>query len=108
MSPDLFLNEQAYRRATHHGRITQAQRNHVPRKEGIHLDSQRIACLFDVPQARGDDHDGQTNPEEHEEAPEVTIVALRIEVRDPRPVVDVVERTIFGFGSSILPRGRDG
>ena len=41
---------------------------------------QRISGVFDVPQHSRDDHDSESDPEQNEEASEVSIFASRIEV----------------------------
>ena len=64
--------------------------------------------LFQIPQPRGEDHDTQADPEEDEEASEVPVLALGVEVRDSRDIVDGVEQSMLRLSSrSLLALERD-
>ena len=49
-------------------------------EKGPDLDAKRVAGVFDVSQHCGDCHDGESDPEEVEEAMKISVVAVGVEV----------------------------
>lgn len=69
---------------------------------------QRVASVLDVPQHGSDNHDGQTNPEQNEETPEVPVFAPWIEVGDASFIVYGGEQAVFLLRANLLPGRRSG
>ena len=63
---------------------------------------QRVSCVFDVPQHSRNDHDSEPDPEQYEEASEVSILASWIEVRHPGSVFDRRKHPLFLLCSDLL------
>ena len=66
------------------------------------MHSEGKSGVFDVSEERSNDHNGQTDPEQDEEAAKVSIVAVGVKVRHPRHIVDGMEDVIFGVCSSLF------
>ena len=71
---------QANGSASTHEQIAEAQLYYVLREQRPLPEVQQGACFSQVAQHLCDDHDCEANPEEDEEAPEIGIAGLRIEV----------------------------
>jgi hypothetical protein len=67
-----------------------------------------MARFFDVPQTCCENHDGQADPEEDEEASEVSVVAPWIEMRYSVLIHDGMVQSMFRLGSGLFSRGGDG
>lgn len=73
------------------GNHCQVAQGHLPRvlgEQGPYLDSHRIASVLDIPQHGRDYHKGQADPEQDKEAPEISMVALSIEMRHTGSIFD--------------------
>lgn len=91
LSADELLNGEAEGSGADHGGIAQTQGHDVAGEDGVDLNSEGVARLFDVPQTCRDDHDTQADPEKDKEAAKVSVLAARVEMRDARRVVYCVE-----------------
>jgi hypothetical protein len=74
------MNGQAQACTRNHRQVTEAELPDVGREEGPHLNSQGVACILDVSQNRCHDHDHQTDPKEREEAAEISMVTVGVEM----------------------------
>ena len=63
---------------------------------------QRISCVLDIPQHSRDDHDSKSNPEQNEEASEVSIFTSRIEVGHSGSVFDCRKHPVLLLRSDLL------
>lgn len=68
---------------------------------------ERITGFFDVAQHGGYDQDRQPNPEENEEASEIPVVAVRIEMGDSWGIVDGMEWTVLCLRLCLFLCGRE-
>lgn len=69
---------------------------------------QRVAGIFDIPEHGGNDHDGQTNPEQNEESPEIPVFAPRIEMGDASFIVYGRKQPVFLLSTNLLSGRRGG
>lgn len=74
-------------------------------EEGPNLDAHGVARVLDVAQHGGDGHDSQADPKEAEEAMEVAIVRVGVEVGDAARELDGREDTSSLLGASLLASG---
>lgn len=99
-----LLERKRQRSASHHGTIYYAQLPDLLPEQLPLPDLEGVACLFDLAQHRGNDHDGQADPEQHEEAAEVTVVACGVEVGDAIDVLDGREYAPLLLGADLAAR----
>ena len=71
-----------------HEKIADRQLPDVLGKQMPLLEDQRMARFFRISRHGGDDHDCQADPEQDEEAAEVAVLALFVEVRYARCIFD--------------------
>lgn len=64
---------------------------------------QRVPRVFNIPQHSRDDHDGESDPKQNEEASKVSILASWIEVRYPGSIFDGREHSVLLLRSDLLP-----
>ena len=69
---------------------------------------QRIASILDVPKHSSNDHDGQTDPEQNEESPEVPVFAPGIEVGDASFILYGGKKAVFLLRANLFPGRRSG
>lgn len=89
-----------------HSEVTDAELPDVLGEEFPLTDDQREPSLFVVPQHRSDHHDSKRDPEEHEEASEVMVVAPWIEVGYARSVLHSRKHSSLLLCSNLFPRRR--
>ena len=102
------MQGQTERCTGHHGQITERQVPNTDGEQTPDLDPHRETGLLDVPQHRRHDHDGQPNPEQSEEAMEVSMLAVGVKVGESSGVVDGGEEPMFLLGSDVFARDGDG
>ena len=102
------LDWQTEESTPNHGGVAEGEGEDISGEELVDLHSERIAGLLDIASCCRHHHDSQANPEEHEEAAEVAVLASGVKVRDARGVVDVVELLALRLGSGLLAGGRYG
>ena len=101
--PEEDLQGQTETGAADHGKITQAKLPDVDGKESPDLDTHGIAGILDVSQHACDNHDGQADPEESEEAMKVPVLALGIKVGDTSGVIDGGKQAVSLLSPNLLP-----
>ena len=69
---------------------------------------QRISSVFDIPQHSRDDHDSESDPEQNEEASEISIITSWIEVRHSGGVLDCRKHPVLLLRSDLLASRRNG
>lgn len=105
------MQRQADSSGSDHEEVGDSEMPELYSKKTPDLHSQREAGVFDVAKHRGNTHNGKANPEEVEEAMEVSVVAFRIEMADARGELDGRKDATTLFGSSLLAssgKGLDG
>lgn len=102
------MDQNANARRSHHKRIRNRQMPQLDRKKTPDLEAQREPRVLHVAQHGSDAHDGQANPEEVEEAMEVAVVGLGVEVRDAAGEVDGWEDATFLLGAGLFAGGGQG
>lgn len=102
--PDPAMQRQADGRAGDHEEVGNGQMPQLIGEQAPDLHAHGISRILHVAQHGGDAHDGEANPEEVEEAMEVTIIALGIEVGDARGELDGREDAAALFGTNLLAR----
>lgn len=70
------------------------------------LHAHGVSRILHIAQHGGDAHDGEADPEEVEEAMEVAVVALGVEVGDARGELDGREDAAALLGADLLAGGR--
>ena len=63
---------------------------------------QRVSRVLDVSQHSCDDHDGEADPEQHEEASEISIFTSWIEMRHPGGVFDRRKHSVLLLCSNLF------
>lgn len=101
------MKQHAQGGARNHEKVGNGQVPQLHREQAPDLEAQREARVLHVAEHGGDAHDGQANPEEVEEAMEVAVVAVGIEVTDARGVVDCWEETTALLGADLFARCRE-
>lgn len=102
------MQRQAQRRGSAHKRIAHSQFVYILREQWPLPDVQDGAGFFKVAQRGCEDHYGQADPEEDEEAGEVGILAGGIEVGDARLVFDGREDAAAVLLAELFAYGRCG
>ena len=74
------MNGQAQARARDHRHVAEPELPDIGGEERPHLDTQWVPCILDVSQNRCNDHDHQTDPKESEEAAEISMVTVGVEM----------------------------
>lgn len=105
--PDPAVQRQADGGAGDHEEVGNGQVPQLVGEQAPDLHTQRISRVLHVAQHGGDAHDGEADPEEVEEAMEVAIVALGVEVRDARGELDGGEDAATLLGANLLAGGRE-
>lgn len=76
-------------------------------KKAPYLNAHWVSGVLYIAQHGGDGHDGQADPEEVEEAMEVTVVAVGIEVGNSTGELDGGEETSALLCANLLTGGRE-
>lgn len=96
------MQGQADSSGSDHEEVGDSEMPELYSKKTPDLHSQREAGVFDVSKHRGNAHNGEANPEEVEEAMEVSVVAFWIEMTDARGELDGRKDATALLGSSLL------
>ena len=70
--------------------------------------AQRKSCIFDVPQRSGEDHNCQADPEKHEEASKVSVLAPGVKVGDAGGIFNSRKHPVLLLCSYLLSSRRGG
>lgn len=103
-----LLEGQDARGAGDHGEVDEAQVPQLDGEEGPYLHAHGVPSVLDVAQHAGEGHDAQADPEEVEEAMEVAVVGVGVEVRDTARKLDGREDATALLGADLLACAREG
>ncbi len=106
--PEQLMQRQADSRAPDHEEFGNGQVPRLDGEQGPDLHTQGISGVLVIAQHGSDAHDGEADPEEVEEAMEVAIVGVGIEVGDARGEFGGREETSSLFGADLLACARQG
>jgi hypothetical protein len=106
-SSEQFLQGQTKACTEDHEKIANPKLDHICRQKPPHLHSKRVSGIFDVSQHGCHDHNSQADPKQDEETAKVFVVAVRVEVRKSRLIIDGVEHAMFRLRSCLFSRRGD-
>jgi hypothetical protein len=93
--------------AGNHQEVDDGQVPELYRKQAPDLNAQRVPRVLDIPQHGRYGHDGKADPKEVEEAMEVAVVAVRIEVGYAARELDRGEESSALLGTRLLACRRE-
>lgn len=85
------MQRQRQGRGRDHSQVAESQRPDIGDQQRPRAGQQHISGLLVVPRDLCEEHDGQADPEEVEEATEFVIIAPGVEIGDAGGIVDRVE-----------------
>jgi hypothetical protein len=100
------MKRQTERRTGGHQQIAKRQLPDILREKTPLAEEQKEARLLEVAQHGRNHHDDETDPKEHKEAVKVPMLALRVEMRHPRCVLNRREQPVSLLRPFLLPRRR--
>lgn len=100
------MQRQADGGAGDHEEVGDGQMPQLVGEQAPDLHAHGVSRILHIAQHGGDAHDGEADPEEVEEAMEVAVVALGVEVGDARGELDGREDAAALLGADLLAGGR--
>lgn len=90
-------------RTTHHYRVADSKFPRFRSQKIPHLMSEWISSVFDISQHCSNNHDGETDPEQHEEPSEISVFTPWVKVGYPSSVFDSRKDSVLLLRSYLLP-----